>query len=190
MKVWMAALWVIVVLLHACDEVETAGDKNNGVTYIIPQGEHYAKPRRSEFFSDNVISFYASFDSSARYDLGDASLQSNHNKLLGISDCGEHHHQNSARFAWRWYKDELQIHAYAYIGGERITKYVGTVAIDEENHYEIRRTPDAYVFVLNGEQTVRIPRDSSCPRSTNYMLYPYFGGSAPAPHEVRVRIRK
>lgn len=186
MGICRATFFCLITLLFSCEELPIKEDK--ATTFIIAEGEHYAKPRKAATFSDNILSFRAMFDASAKYDLGDGSLQSNHNKLLGFSDCSSNHHDNSARFAWRWYNDELQIYAYAYVDGQRIDKYVGTVEIDEENHYEIHRTPEAYVFTLNGEQTARIERSEACADGVNYMLYPYFGGSAPAPHDVRVRV--
>lgn len=122
------------------------------------------------------------------YDFGDAALQSNKNKLMGFSDCNSLHHQNSARFAWQWFNDRLEIYAYCYVNSIRMEEFIGTVNLNEENLYEIAMTANEYVFYLNGQRVTRIKRGDVCDKGVYYMLYPYFGGSIPAPHNVRIDV--
>ena len=156
--------------------------------FTIPAGEHYSTPRLHETFSEQKIAFRAKFNASAQYDLGDPALQSNINKLMGFSDCSNLHHENSARFGWKWESERLDIYAYCYVAGVRTHEFVGTVDLHTHNLYEIIATSEEYVFSLNGHRKMAIARSSSCEAGVNYMLYPYFGGSVPAPHDVTVEI--
>lgn len=156
--------------------------------FVVRAAEHYSTPRLVETFKSNKLVFNATFDESAMYDFNDPALQTNKNKLMGFSDCGSQHHENSARFAWQWYNDRLEIFAYCYLNGVRTEKFIGTVELHEENRYEIARTSEEYVFYLNGERKAAVERRAVCQEGVNYMLYPYFGGSVPAPHDVRITI--
>lgn len=156
--------------------------------FVIPKGKHYATPRLVEMLQSDRLIFTAKFDASAIYEFGDESLQSNKNKLLGFADCNSMHHENSARFAWQWFNNQLEIYAYCYVNSERVENYVGTVNINEVNRYAIQLTDSHYVFYLNGEEAVRVDRANRCDKGVYYMLWPYFGGSQPAPHDVRIDI--
>lgn len=158
-------------------------------TFVTRKGQHYASPRIVESLQGRTLAFDAMFNETAIYNLGDPALQSNKNKLLGFSDCNSSHHENSARFAWQWFNDQLEIYAYCYINGERIEKFVGVVALNEFNHYRIEIKDDHYTFTLNNEAPVHIDRDTTCDVGMYYMLWPYFGGHIPAPHDVEVRVR-
>jgi hypothetical protein len=159
-------------------------------TFVIRKGDHFSSTRVSESLQSNVLEFNAMFDRTAIYDLGDHALQSNKNKLLGFSDCNSLHHENSARFGWQWFNDRLEIFAYCYVNGERIEQYIGTVGIGEENKYAIRRMPDHYEFTLNDQDIVKIDRGNTCDNGFYYMLWPYFGGAIPAPHDISIVIER
>lgn len=156
--------------------------------FIIREGDHYSTPRLMETVESGKVKFKATFDESAMYVLEDPSMQQNKNKLMGFSDCNSLHHENSARFAWQWYNDQLEIFAYCYVDSTRTEQFIGTVELNEENLYEITTSGDEYIFWLNGEKTVAMPRKNACEEGVRYKLYPYFGGSVPAPHDVRIKI--
>lgn len=179
---------VLFLALWGCEDLPFDKKAVTVREFTIRSGEHYATPRLLETTKVKRIAFLATFDESARYALADVSQQGDINKLMGFSDCDAHHHKNSARFGWRWYNEQLEIHAYCYVDGIRVHKLVGTVDVGDENRYEITATPDAYEFFLNGEKKVAIPRTQTCEEGSNYLLYPYFGGSVPAPHDVRIKI--
>jgi hypothetical protein len=174
------------LIIAACEPVaEDAFTRN----FIIPKGEHYAEGRTVELLHSDVLSFTAVFDKSAVYKFSEEIYQDSKNKLLGFSDCNSSHHENSARFAWQYYNDELQIYAYCYVNGERVEKYVGVAGIGEENHFEISVNRRSYTFIMNQNEPVTIERGNTCDKGAYYMLWPYFGGSKPAPHDVRIDIR-
>lgn len=175
---------IITTLTLSCEDVTFER------TYFIREGEHYATHKGVEALQSNTLEFYATFNQTAVYDLGDKSLQSNKNKLMGFSDCNSMHHENSARFAWQWYGGRLEIFAYCYINGARIEKYIGTVAIGKKNKYTIRCTPDFYEFTLNNEAIVKVDRGTTCDKGFYYMLWPYFGGAIPAPHDISIVIER
>lgn len=157
--------------------------------FITPKGEHYAAPRIVESLQSNTLTFDAIFDESAVYDFNDDALQTNKNKLMGFADCNSLHHENSARFAWQWYNNQLEIFAYCYVNGERVEEFVGVVELHQVNRYEIELTNNAYIFRLNNEATVSIPRGNTCDKGVYYKLWPYFGGSVPAPHDVHIAVK-
>lgn len=157
--------------------------------FDLRQGEHYATPRIVETLQSTRLAFYAKFDPSCRYLFEEKGFQDSKNKLLGFSDCNDMHHENSARFAWQWFNDRMEIYAYCYVKGERKEEFIGVVELGKENRYEIELTPDAYNFKLNDQETVRITRSSSCDKGIYYMLWPYFGGTLPAPHNMNLSIK-
>ena len=156
--------------------------------FLIRQGEHYSTPRLMETMDSRTIKFKATFDESARYTLDDASMQTNKNKLMGFSDCSSLHHENSARFGWQWFNDQLEIYAYCYVDSVRIEEFLQAIDINEENLYEITKTDGQYIFYINGDRKTAISRSHDCKSGVSYVLYPYFGGSVPAPHDVRIKI--
>lgn len=176
---------VFTILLFNC---EPAPEDLFVRQFIIKKDEHYATPRLAETLQSGSLKFKATFNSSAIYDLGDPALQSNKNKLMGFSDCNSLHHENSARFAWQWFNGRLEIYAYCYVNGTRIEEFAGVVGTDEENLYEIELTDTSYIFYLNNIKVVSIARGNVCDKGIYYKLYPYFGGSVAAPHDVRIAI--
>jgi len=157
--------------------------------FVIKEGEHYASPRVVETLKSNNLSFTAKFDPSCQYLFENQGFQDSKNKLLGFADCSSLHHENSARFSWQWLHDQLEIYAYCYVNGVRVEQFVGVVAIGEENHFEIKLLDTQYVFTLNNEQPVVIERGTTCNTGVYYMLWPYFGGTLPAPHDVHLSIK-
>ncbi len=157
--------------------------------YVIRQGDHYATPRVVESLQTNKLSFTAKFDPSCQYIFEDPGFQDSKNKLLGFADCNSLHHENSARFAWQWLHDQLEIFAYCYVNGQRVEQFVGVVALEKENYFEIKLLDNQYVFTLNNQQPVIIQRGVVCNAGIYYMLSPYFGGTLPAPHDVHLSIK-
>lgn len=157
--------------------------------FRIQKGKHYSDQRHVESLQSNVLQFKAKFDESARYIFDDQSFQDSKNKLLGFSDCNSLHHVNSARFAWQWFNNRIEIYAYCYINNERTEKFLGTTSPGETLSYRIEMTDDAYVFYFRDNLTV-ITRESSCKRGIYLMLWPYFGGQLAAPHDITIGITR
>ncbi len=151
--------------------------------YTIEAGEHHAtltyKP-----VEVSTLGFRAKFDSSAIYTTRNPRKQGDVNKLMGLSDCSDQHHTNSARFGWRWYKGTLQILGYTYINGERSIKYLGDVSLGKYHSYRILLEDQEYIFWLDDKQ-FSMPRACSG-EASGYKLFPYFGGEETAPHDIDV----
>lgn len=156
--------------------------------FVIEQGEHYSSPRYVETLQSDRLVFEATFDETARYVFEDQTHQDAKNKLLGFSDCNSAHHENSARFGWQWYNDRLEIYAYCYVNGVRTEEFVGTKELHKTGRYEITIRDDEYVFRLDNGEPVVLPRGNTCDKGVYYMLWPYFGGTLAAPHNVHVAI--
>ncbi len=155
--------------------------------FVIPAGKHDSK-WRFESLQSRTLKFVAIFDQSAIYQTDLDENQYDINKLMGFSDCNSFHHENSARFGWRWLDRKLEIHAYAYVGGERITEYIGDVSLDTAYDYQLQITSSNYVFYLHDHNPVRISRNSPCDRGLYYMLFPYFGGDETAPQDISIQV--
>ncbi|MBL3658301.1 hypothetical protein [Fulvivirga sediminis] len=174
----------------ACEvQIDNPLEIVSGEYHTIKEGSHSSNPI-PEKFEDNELSFTALFDSSAVYSSVDEANQADINKLMGFSDCGAHHHENSARFGWRWFDDELQVFAYCYAGGVRSYEFITSVELNETNEYKITAANDKYFFTVNGKHEVEMERGGNCTESSNYLLFPYFGGDETAPHDITVRIIK
>lgn len=184
MKISSLLITCFALVFFACEEKEELFRQ-----FVIPEGEHYSTTRVVESLqSDNLI-FEAKFDASARYQFEETGFQDSKNKLLGFADCNSLHHENSARFAWQWFNDRLEIYAYCYVNSQRVEQFLGVVNIDELNHYQLSLTNGHYIFQLNNNEPVSIERGSVCQRGIYYMLWPYFGGTLPAPHDVSIQLQ-
>lgn len=155
--------------------------------YLIPAGAHSAEGINAAAQGAPELRFAAIFDDSAVYETIDPRNQGDINKLYGFSDCGSHHHTNSARFGWRWFEGALQIFAYTYADGERAWAYLGDATIGEQADYALTVDGAAYVFTFGGV-TARLPRGCAGDGGVKYRLYPYFGGDEVAPHDITIRI--
>ena len=155
--------------------------------YVIKKGNHESDGASFRLVKAQSLHFFAKFDQSAVYQTIDPSNQADLNKLYGFSDCNSPHHENSARLAWRWFQDRLEIHAYVYINGTRESQYLGEAQIGKEFRYGISIVGNRYVFVM-GDSEISLGRGCSDTGSIKYRLYPYFGGDEVAPHDIRVLI--
>ena len=196
MKKYLLCLFVILGVLAACDEQIIPGmpeKKQESETtdkasqqYLIPAGAHYTTESGFKPMQGDVLRFNATFDQSAIYTTQDPANQGDINKLYGMSDCNSTHQVNSARFGWRWYKDQLEIWAYTYADSERKFQFITTVEINTKNTFEIEFANEVYIFRVNNT-SIELPR--ACEGKANgYKLYPYFGGDEVAPHEIAIDI--
>jgi len=144
------------------------------------------------------ISNTCTFYSDANYDFGDID-QLDINKLFGLS-YGLHHN-NSARFGWRWNieKQMVEILAYVYVDGVRITEgaadlHIGYVHPGIQYDYTIKVVDGYYEFTLNSPlyPTPKVVKIKCSDRLTwwGYKLYPYFGGNKKAPHTVHIDLER
>lgn len=155
--------------------------------YKIRSGEQHAT-LSFETTELTKLKFKALFDSSAIYRTVDAANQGDINKLYGVSDCNSYHHNNSARFGWRWHQNQLEIWAYCYVNGERFSTFLDTVALGEFNEYEIMFEDDQYVFRLNNKKETMARACQA--QAKGYKLFPYFGGDEAAPQNISIWIEE
>lgn len=157
-------------------------------TYLIRQGNNYMENNTYPYFSGKGIKFKAIFDSSCIYSTVDPTNQADINKLYGFADSLTFHQVNSARFGWNWMNGKMHIHAYCYVSTVRIYKELGTVNLNEEVDCALDVLPGQYIFTLNGKKDTM---QRACPDTIaqGYLLYPYFGGDEPAPHDIRIKIK-
>ncbi|MCE7990684.1 MAG: hypothetical protein HEP71_01835 [Roseivirga sp.] len=180
---------LLALILLGCNEAIEIDPDTGFEIFTIDAGTH-ASIVRSETFIGTGIKVTALFDDSAMYTLQLASNQADINKLVGFSDCGQHHQSESARFGWRWYEDELQILAYSYNEGNLSHKLMGAISLNQEVNLTINIEAEQYLFMGDGLETVTLPRTANCESGDNYWLWPYFGGDEAAPHTVEVRLKR
>ena len=159
------------------------------VEYTIAQGNHYCDKNPVVAVNYQRQRFIAVFDSSAAYQTVDPVNQYDINKLYGFSDNNTHHHQNSARFGWRWSDSALRIFAYVYNDGQVMSREMLSVTVDTPHSFEIEATDNFYIFTVNETKAV-MPRTSRTNFGQGYKLYPYFGGDEVAPHAICIRIQE
>lgn len=157
--------------------------------YKISRGTHAPLIPKISSMQSETLMFNAIFDESAKYQNKLEENQQDINKLMGFSDCNSKHHNNSARFGWRWFEDQLEIHAYCYVNGDRIVQYIGTVELNEKADYLLHVSDTQYTFRIKDEAPVIIDRGDVCNIGVYYMLYPYFGGDEVAPQDINIQIR-
>ncbi len=180
--------FLCMTLILSCSETPIVDDAGFEV-FTIPAGNH-SSISRNELFTGSGIDITAVFDESAIYTLEVTSDQADINKLIGFSDCAQHHQSESARLGWRWFNDELQILAYAYIEGELIFELMGAIPLNTEVDMTIRVNSDSYEFAGSGLETVSLQRTSDCDAGENYWLWPYFGGNQVAPQDVVIKLKR
>ncbi|ELR72459.1 hypothetical protein C900_01542 [Fulvivirga imtechensis AK7] len=180
--------FLVSLTFTACDiQIDSPFDLDGEKVYIIKEGAHESN-RTPKPFDKKAMSFAAKFDKSAIYETQIEENQADINKLLGFSDCNNHHQDNSARFGWRWYNEQLEIHAYCYVNGNRTIKYITSVSLDQMNDYKIEIVDNKYVFTVNNTVRVEVNKNANCSGGINYMLFPYFGGDETAPHDISVTV--
>ena len=159
--------------------------------YKIAKGQHYANNDSTVFLLTNYkqLRFFCKFDSSATYTTALKENQGDINKLYGFADNNSQHHDFSARFGWNWINNSLHLWAYIYNNGKRSYKDLGSVAIGTEINCTIVVLPTAYVFGVNGKQTL-MPRNATTTTAVGYKLFPYFGGDETAPHDVTILVKE
>jgi len=159
---------------------------DNYKTFTIREGKHRST-NASNFSKDTVFGWNIEFDSSAIYKTVDSLNQYDINKLIGWSDCGTDHMENSIRFGWRWLNDSLEIHWFKHELGEFSFDLIKRVTLEESHYYELTISTWDYKMGVDGTY-VHVPRNC-VQNKRRYMLYPYFGGNETAPHDIKIKIK-
>lgn len=172
-------------------------DRGNGNTaaenwenFRIPQGQHYNNLRNIGLFPHDSLAFEVVFDSTAIYQTQNPANQADWNKLMGFSDCGTHHHTNSARVVWRYLPASggFQLGEYYYSNGSRSFSALGNFQLNDTIPVKLYISK-GYYQVEVGQKTGQEQR--ACNTSIGrYMLFPYFGGDETAPHDINIYIHQ
>ena len=181
-QIFLVSLLVLAALvkLTSCNKIT-----NKDKTFTIKKGRHRSTYALN-YSKDTVFGWNIEFDSSAIYKTVDSLNQLDINKLIGWSDCGSNHMDNSIRFGWRWLNDSLEIHWFKHELGEFSFDLIKRVTLEESHYYELTISTWDYKLSVDGTY-VHVPRN--CPREyRRYQLYPYFGGQEPAPHDIKISI--
>ncbi len=163
-----------------------------GKDYFIKKGNHFANGtiNLNNWFMGTKFEFKAAFNSSNIYTLP-SSEQADSNKLFGFSDCRTWAQESSARFGWRWYNNRLEITAVSHYDGRwHLIEFLGVAELNKVYDFKIELSEDKsqYLFTFNHGKTFAMKRDCSQNSMLGYFLYPYFGGSEVAPHDMTVSV--
>jgi len=190
--------YLLIILFIACKKNDTSVapivvPEKPFTTYTILKGEHYASGYDSNhivIIKTTDLKFTAKFDSSCIYTATNIENSEDVNKLYGFSDNKSSHHLFSARIGWAYYFKALRLFGYTYNNGVRTILQLCTVPIGKEIscRIQIDAANSNYVFTVDG-LTVKMPRQANEAQAVGYRLYPYFGGSLVAPHNVTILVR-
>ena len=180
-------------MLYSCQKdplLEPAAAKANTTLtteYYIRQGNHYPEQNTVVLMVDPVINATVTFDGSAIYTTRSADNQGDVNKLIGFSDGGTNHQENSARLGWSWNGQKVVLYAYAYVNRNRIIKTLDMVAVNQPFTCAVKAEKDHYTFTVN-DRTDTVQRYTAGYTGLRYKLFPYFGGDEAAPHDMHIQI--
>lgn len=179
------------LVLSSCKKNDTLKSNSDAyITYLIKKGEHYATNNNLTNLSElDTLKYLVVFDSSCIYQNMDTQNQYDINKLIGFSDCGTLHQENSARFGWNWLNGSIHLYAYCYNNGERKYEFLDTVELNKPYYLKLYLDNFSYYFFLK-DKIYTMPRACSNGNKINgYQLFPYFGGDEVAPHDIRIKIK-
>lgn len=169
----------------SCHKPEITQDLDRFVVYTIKKGEHYSGSSVS-FRAGNTIECLGILTESCIYTI-DSANQCDINKLFGLSDALSHS-DDSARFGWRYYNNQLEILAYVRRGSNFYFEILGTVNPGDVERYRIEILNDVYRFTFK-DSVFDMPRTSKY-TGPRYTLYPYFGGNITAPHDITIKLKR
>ncbi len=162
----------------------------------IEAGAHEPALKRKAgmLISPREISATVKFDSTCMYDVTQVD-EWDYNKLFGFGFMGadeQHwgqapHQVDGARIAWRWNarKKQIDLGAYAYVEGKRITYDLGGMKINEERRLTIKIDYNSRVYKILDAPDIPFTHK----KTVGYRNGLYFGGNQPAPQKIRVMIK-
>lgn len=171
-------------------------------TYKIKAGSHGAWPFPfGLWWNKRKIKYGFVFNDSIRYQLPPEE-QLDWNKLFGIGYADGGHHTDSARVVFRYVPgtDLVDIGAYCYINGRQ--QYATIVQAEVGKWYtgEIEILPGTYKFTIQpffgvpGNAIAQAPHVMYIPyyhtKKLSYPLGVYFGGTLPAPQDIKILMQK
>lgn len=168
--------------------------------HTIKKGNHRtSNPTIGLHWKKSMLSYMVNFDDSCKYRTKETYNQSDINKLFGLSFG--FHHENSARFGWRYNikEDVIDVVAYIYRNGDRVNEWaesihIGKVKTNTDYIFDLDISGGYYLFIIKSVDGKNI-LDSKLSKTGNlppwgYYLNPYFGGDETAPHTMKIKLFK
>jgi hypothetical protein len=177
-------------------------------TYHIPAGKHRSewhfglrlrKPRTI------LISFEINPEKEYNYSALDTQTKEQYNKLFGVN-YGILPHRNSARIGWKLEDEGYSLCLYTYVNGKRMiatplfSANVGEYMVQYAYKLQygvkytymlcIEKGVIELMDISGTNHTLRIPKALRTRGLFSYLLYPYFGGKAPAPVGFNIEITR
>lgn len=168
----------------------------------IFKGFHFSFPPLFwMYFGRKEFIWKVKFNSSAIYDVG--SDQDDINKLFGIRFNLFDNHKNSARYGWRWNKEneQLQLMPYCYDNGVRLNTMSGEIVVasipiqkvvsEKEYSCGLKIYPKSYVFTVYDENLKSVGTATVAKTYVGKIGFRsglYFGGNKTAPHKIKIKI--
>ena len=163
-------------------------------THEVKQGDHrFSKTGffRPIFWKNSVSRSFMFLDSYGHF--GNLHLKEQINKLFGISYL--HPHLCSFRIGFRWneQKGEYDLFQYQYVGWKnRKERYLASVPLGKLFDVKITNEKDHWLVVFDGvnANSKTFKFEHSIPwyiKPFGFLNLPYFGGSVPAPHEIKIK---
>ena len=175
------ATYCLILFLLSCNKIT-----DDYKVFTIKEGKHRST-RALNYSKDTMFGWNIEFDSSAIYKCVDSLNQYDINKLIGWSDCGTDHLENSIRFGWRWLNDSLEILWFRHLNGNFEFEKITSVETNEVIYLDLELKDDKYILGVNG---VVVEVDRPCTQDfKRYYLYPYFGGDERAPHNIKIKLK-
>lgn len=158
--------------------------------YKIKKGCHRSGIYFKPFLKKDKLCYEVIFNNSCLYDFKDENRY-DFNKLFGFSQGN--HRKDSAMFGWRTNNNKIELSAYCYIDGFKRIVILKSIDIDKIYILEIQNKKNTYDFRIIsdiGEIILlkKIPRYDT--KKYGYELFPYFGGSTSAPHDIEIHMEK
>lgn len=149
--------------------------------YTIKKGCHYSSifPK---FTCNDHLSGTITFLNDCSYQI---ERQGDTNKIIGLSD-NWHHHKDSIRLGWMYYKNRYQIMTITYSKGKRKITYLCDFEVGKTYNFSIEIHSKHYVVSFD-EIVSKIDRYSNW-NSLRVVLKPYFGGITKAPKTFKIKI--
>ena len=164
---------------------------------VIDEGEHEPLPKRKVgiVIAPGEVSATVTFDSTCIYDVGKVDAD-DWNKVIGVGFVGSKdqdittgvppHQVDGVRVGWRWnaQRGRIDLGAYIYVGGVRTDFKVAETLLNTPTRLTIKIDYDRKLYQVLGGKPVAFPHNKSFGYNTGL----YFGGTQPAPHQIRVKI--
>lgn len=170
-------------------------------TYTIRKGAHFCDQSIPRMVPDGPVYYRVLFDKSCMYDLGDSAKNKLTNKLTGLSYWTNNHIDN-IRLGWslnaRHDSIVMRLYTYSHLVKDKktgaiapVSKILFSVAAGQEFDigYIPNREKDSIIVVSNKLSKPRafFYQFDGMP-AYGWVQYPYFGGSYPAPHDMKITL--